>query len=182
MCVFLTSSFYLDSFIGMISIGSRWHGYESRVRSVRKRTVVLEKVQMEVTIGSDYVFLYKKNRKVEIAEEMKKIPPERLYLVLFHCNCDIVAEHRRSNCRLVMNSFLLLILFHFNLSLQTKATSTLLDTFYSQTIEQYLVDSIFYFNSMTPYPQHPAIHLPKSIHHSPPTLLHPSPFPHSCPP
>ena len=73
---------------------------------------MLEKVQMEVTIGSDYVFLYKKNRKVEIAEEMKKIPPERLYLVLFHCNCDIVAEHRRSNCRLVMNSFLLLILFH----------------------------------------------------------------------
>ena len=43
---------------------------------------MLEKVTMEVTIGSDYVFLYKNHGRIEIVEEMKKIPPEHLILVL----------------------------------------------------------------------------------------------------
>ena len=49
---------------------------------MRKRIVVVEKVQMEVTIGSDYVFLYKNHGRIEIVEEITIILPEHLILVL----------------------------------------------------------------------------------------------------
>ena len=40
---------------------------------MRKRIVVLEKVQWEVTLGSDYEFEYRDNRKIELVVEVTKI-------------------------------------------------------------------------------------------------------------